>query len=155
MHTEACSIRDRTLLAKWIRLLFTYHCCQSLAVIQSHSSKNRGQMLIGSLKVERNSDLVGRDSTSTVGDTEQEAWPLQNAQEKMASTNASASNGWRSFNPSPTPTNFTGMPSSLTTLTWKYRSQTFQFIPCCIPFIISVKMIDCPYREMKDKMKNK
>jgi hypothetical protein len=36
---------------------------------------------------------------------------------KMASTNASASKGWRSSTPSPTPTNFTGIPSSSTTLT--------------------------------------
>lgn len=37
--------------------------------------------------------------------------------ENIASTKASASNGWRSPNPSPTPTNLTGMPSSSTTLT--------------------------------------
>lgn len=38
-------------------------------------------------------------------------------QAKIALTNASGSNGWRSSTPSPTPTNFTGIPSSSTTLT--------------------------------------
>lgn len=41
--------------------------------------------------------------------------------ENMALTKASASKGWRSSTPSPTPTNFTGMPSSLTTLTCKRK----------------------------------
>jgi len=40
---------------------------------------------------------------------------------KMALTKASASKGWRSSTPSPTPTNFTGIPSSSTTLTCQHK----------------------------------
>lgn len=51
--------------------------------------------------------------------------PPSRLHENMASTKASASKGWRSSTPSPTPTNFTGMLSSSTTLTcnnkWQLR----------------------------------
>ena len=48
-------------------------------------------------------------------------------QGKTAFTNASASNGWRSSNFSPTPTNFTGILSSSTTLTWQDNNITNKY----------------------------
>ena len=54
-------------------------------------------------------------------------WPLLRLYENMALTKASASKGWRSSTPSPTPTNFTGMPSSSTTLTCNKKLQFIDY----------------------------
>lgn len=80
-----------------------------------------GRRLYGwhSTAIEKNSNSILKRMKRTSHDVHTK--PTILVYIKMALTKASASKGWRSSTPSPTPTNFTGIPSSSTTLTCKHK----------------------------------
>lgn len=85
-------------------------CCYERRLYGWHSTAK---------KFENNSNSILKRMKRTSRDAHTRATILVYI--KMALTKASASKGWRSSTPSPTPTNFTGIPSSSTTLTCQHK----------------------------------